>query len=113
MKLSKLRRATELANERWQVIQAQDSIEAGENVEVTVGGWPIDLSGNDAETVCSMLSIAAAQRLEAIEAEMAGLGIEIDVSRDVLRRFLDDPDEADAAFEDEAGQPATQEAAAS
>ena len=103
MKLSNLKRAMQLANERANLLHLLESIEIGEDVEVSIGGWPADVTDGVANRIADEAAEFAQSELDRVEQALGSLGVAIDVPR--VDPSCDGEDYEDGAVRADAPQP--------
>lgn len=104
IKLSKINHVVALGNARRNIALVLAAIEQGQDVEITVGGWPLEIGdGPELTALLDESAKLARHRLAEADAELAALGVEVDVTAETIVRAYhggwdeDDEPEQEAA----------------
>lgn len=111
MKLSTMSKAIGLANDRRELIMLLDSIEEEHEIEITIGGWPIEITDEMLQLIEATAKTSTQAALDDVERKLQALGVELDIGRDDYIRHYHGDDGGDDEPEDEAADEAEPEAA--
>lgn len=111
MKLSTMSKVIGLANDRRELIMRLDSIDQDHEVEITIGGWPIEITDEMLQPIAATAKASTQAALDDVERKLRALGVELDIGRDDYIRHYHGDDGSDDEPDDEAADEAEQEAA--